>query len=75
MHGEDKVLDALDRVAVQFGRPHPAGTGLGLTWDETNVMNLFLLAVVEDFRSQLVDELNGRGYYAGANLVESYEYH
>ncbi len=55
----DPILDALEKVAAQFGKPHPAGTGLGLSWDEIEVMNAFLDAAVEDFRKQLVGEVKG----------------
>lgn len=53
----DPVLEALEKVAVKFGKPHPGGTGLGFDWEETEVMNDFLLAVVEDYKKQLLAKL------------------
>ncbi len=71
----DPVLEALEKVAAKFGKPHPAGTGLGFDLEETNVMSDFLEAVVEDYKQQLVKKLNGMEYRAAARVVENHEYH
>lgn len=71
----DPVLEALEKVAAKFGKPHPAGIGLGLDQEETNVMGDLLEAVVEDHKRQLVDELERHDYKGAALVVRDYEYH
>lgn len=53
----DPVLEALEAVAAQFGRSDSRGFGLGLELEQIVAIDDFATAVLEEYKSQLIDSL------------------
>jgi hypothetical protein len=71
---EDKLLTALERVAAGHGKPHPAKTGLGLSYDQIDDLSNLIDVAIEEFREQLIVTLEDRGYYEAASVVDDADY-
>lgn len=72
---EDKLLTAVERVAVGHGLPHHLKTGLGLSYDQIGDLSNLIDVAINEFRAQLIADLEGRGYYEAATVVRDAEYH
>lgn len=54
---EGKLFAALERVAAGHGLPHPAKTGLGLSYDQIDNLDNLVNVAIEEFKVQLVAEV------------------
>lgn len=57
---EDKLLTAVERVAVGHGLPHHLKTGLGLSYDQIEDLQNLIDVAIGEFREQLIEKLEER---------------